>query len=161
MNIFDCALKMERDAKVHYEELAKAAPVPELRNLFGMLAAAETEHYDSLMKMKEDPSAAGAEFKALKEAACAFRPLLDKRDVIAGMKGDEDGYQHVVKEEEDSVRLYEDLLAKAEDERTRNLLRALIEEEKRHLSIIENIYSFIEEPHTYLAWGEFSNLKEY
>ena len=161
MNIFDCALKMEQDAKAHYEQLAEAAPVPELKNLFGMLAAAETEHYDSLMKMKEDPSSGGGEFKALKEAACAFRPLLDKRDVIAGLKGDEDGYQHVVKEEEDSVRFYEELLGKAEDERTRNLLQALIEEEKRHLSIIENIYAFVETPQTYLAWGEFSNLKEY
>ena len=30
-----------------------------------------------------------------------------------------------------------------------------------NLSIVENIYSFVESPKSFLAWGEFSNLKEY
>jgi hypothetical protein len=38
---------------------------------------------------------------------------------------------------------------------------AIAEEEKKHLNIIENIYSFVESPRTYLAWGEFSNLEAY
>ncbi len=36
----------------------------------------------------------------------------------------------------------------------------LAEDEKEHLSIVENIYEFVEKPRTFLAWGEFSNLKE-
>jgi hypothetical protein len=37
----------------------------------------------------------------------------------------------------------------------------IAEEERKQLNIVENIYSFVESPKTYLAWGEFSNLKEY
>ncbi|WP_243688852.1 hypothetical protein [Geotalea toluenoxydans] len=40
MNIFDCAIKMEEEARINYEKLAAATPVSELKNLFTMLAAA-------------------------------------------------------------------------------------------------------------------------
>ena len=49
MNIFDCAIKMEEEAKLYYEKLAAATNVPELKNLFTMLAAAEQEHHEALV----------------------------------------------------------------------------------------------------------------
>ncbi|AJE03663.1 ferritin-like domain-containing protein [Geobacter pickeringii] len=161
MNVFDCALKMEEEARTHYEKLAEAAPVPELKNIFSLLASAEAEHHDALERMKEESDTPAAAFRAVDDAACAFRPLLGKRNLMAELKDDPDGYRHVVKEEEESVRFYEELAATAENDATKKLLLALAEEERRHLSIVENIYSFVESPQTYLAWGEFSNLKEY
>lgn len=161
MNIIDCALKMEEQAAAHYSQLAATAPVEELRNIFGLLAAAEKEHHEKLVAMLGNADAATTDFTALDDASCVFRPLLGKRDLVAELRRDPDGYRHVVKEEEESIKFYEDLAAKADKEETRAILLKLAEEERRHLSIVENIYSFIEEPKTYLAWGEFSNLKEY
>jgi hypothetical protein len=40
----------------------------------------------------------------------------------------------------------------------RRVLERIVSDEKDHLSKIENIYEFMETPHTYLEWGEFSNL---
>jgi len=37
----------------------------------------------------------------------------------------------------------------------------IADEERKHLNIVENIYSIVESAKTCLAWGEFSNLKEY
>ncbi|AAR35569.1 ferritin family protein [Geobacter sulfurreducens] len=161
MNLIDCALRMEEEAAAHYSQLAAAAPVEELRSIFGLLAAAEKEHHDKLVAMLGDADAAATAFTALDDASCVFKPLLGKRDLVAELRRDPDGYRHVVKEEEESIKFYEDLAAKAEREDTRAILLKLADEERRHLSIVENIYSFIEEPKTYLAWGEFSNLKEY
>ncbi len=161
MNIFDCAIKMEEEARVYYEKLATATVVPELKNLFTMLAAAEQEHHDALVKMKRGVDPPSAQFKALQEAACLFKPLLAKRDLMAELKQDPDAYKHVVKEEEEGARLYEELAAQAKDEGARQILLKIAAEERKHLSIIENIYSFVESPKTYLAWGEFSNLEEY
>jgi rubrerythrin len=161
MNIFDCAIKMEEEARVYYEKLATATVVPELKNLFTMLAAAEQEHYDSLVKMKSGTDPPMAQFKALQEAACLFKPLLAKRDLMEELKQDPDGYKHVVKEEEDGARFYEELAAQATEEGARQMLLKIAAEERKHLSIIENIYSFVESPKTYLAWGEFSNLEEF
>ena len=161
MNIFDCAIKMEEEARIYNEKLAAATTVPELKNLFTMLAAAEQEHHDALVKMKGSSDPQKAHFKALQEAACFFKPLMAKRDLIAEMKEDPDAYIHVVKEQEEAVRFYEDLAAKAKDKGTREILLMIATEERKHLNIVENIYSFVESPKTYLAWGEFSNLKEY
>ena len=33
----------------------------------------------------------------------------------------------------------------------------LADEERRHLKVVENIYSFVEDPRTYLEWVEFGN----
>lgn len=161
MNVFDCAMKMETEARTFYEKLAAAAKEPELKNLFNLLAAAEEEHHEGLKTMKESKSTARADFKALNEAACVFKPLVARKNVVGILNDDPDGYRHVVKEEEESIAFYEDLAAKAENEEARKMLMSLAEEEKKHLNIVENIYSFVESPRTYLAWGEFSNLREY
>jgi len=161
MNVFDCAIKMEEEARVHYESMATAATVPELKNILTLLAGAEQEHRNNLLRMKEGVQSGKAQFGSLNDAACVFRPLLDMRDIMAELKNDPDAYQHVIKEEESSIRFYEELATKAENEDTRKLLMMIADEERRHLDIVENIYAFVETPRTYLAWGEFSNLKEY
>lgn len=161
MNVFDCAIKREEEARTYYEKLAAATAVPELKNLFTMLAAAEQEHHDTLVAMKGSINPQKSRFKVLLEAACLFKPLLAKRDLMAELKEDPDAYKHVVKEEEEGVRFYEELSAQAKDEGTRETLLMIADEERKHLSIVENIYSFVESPKNFLAWGEFSNLKEY
>lgn len=161
MNIFDCAIKMEEEARIYYEQLAAASTVAELKNLFSILASAEQEHHDALLSMKNNPQLQRAGFSALNEAACAFKPLLAKRDLVAELADDPDSYRHVVTEEEDEIRFYEELATRADDEATRAALLSLAAEERKHLEIVENIYAFVEAPKTYLAWGEFSNLKEY
>lgn len=161
MNIFDCAIKKEEEARIYYEKLAAGTGVPELKNLFAMLAAAEQEHHDALVALKASAAPNRAGFKALEEAACLFKPLLAKRDLMAELRDDPDAYKHVIKEEEEGVRFYEELAARAEDDGVRAILLGIAAEERKHLSIVENIYSFVESPKNYLAWGEFGNLKEY
>lgn len=161
MNIFDCAIKMEEESRKLYEELATAATVPELKNLFTLLAASELEHRDALVKMKKDAQPSKAQFKALEEAACVFQPLLAKRELMDGLKNERDAYLHVVKEEEKEIGFYVESAEQTKDEAVREILLKIAEEERKHLSIVENIYSFVESPKNFLAWGEFSNLKEY
>jgi rubrerythrin len=161
MNIFDCALKMEEEARSTYEKMATATDVAELKNLFTLLAQSEQEHYNALTAMKMNPDLQQIRFKALEEMPCLITPLLAQRDLMEGQQLKGDAYQQVVREEENGVMFYEDLAARAEDEQTRDILLKIAEEERRHLSIVENIYAFVESPKNFLAWGEFSNLKEY
>jgi rubrerythrin len=161
MNILDCAIKMENEARDYYEKLAEVAPLPELKSLFSLLAAAEDEEIAALVRMKAKFAVADEKFSALSDAVCVFRPLLDSRDYIEQLDIDPDAYSHVIKQEEESIEFYRELLKQADDEPTRQLLTMLLAEEEKHLSIVENIYSFIESPRTYLAWGEFGNLEQY
>jgi len=41
------------------------------------------------------------------------------------------------------------------------LLLKIANEEKKHYNIMENLYDFVLAPQNFLAWGEFSNLKEF
>jgi rubrerythrin len=86
---------------------------------------------------------------------------LEQRNPVDALKGDPDGFRHIVAEEEESIRFYEHLATYAADEGVKRLLDKLVEQEKRHLNIVQNIFDFVESPRTYLAWGEFSNLQEY
>ena len=157
MDIFDCAIKMEEEARVYYEKLAVNSTVPELRNLFTLLAESEQEHHKALVDMKEKIETRKIQFKDLQQAACMFQPLLAKRDLTV----DPDAYRLIVKGEEDGVRFYEELAAQSMDDDTRTALLMIADEERKHLTIVQNIYSFVESPKTFLAWGEFSNLAEY
>ena len=161
MNAFDCAITMEVESRKYYEKLAAESVLPELKNLFTVLAAAEQEHYDALLVLKEKGGQAGTRFAALQEVACLVPPLLAKRDLLAELQEDTDAYKHVLKDKTAAAKYYEEMAAQEQDERIREVLLLLAAEEQRHLNIVENIYSFVESPKNYLAWGEFSNLKEY
>jgi rubrerythrin len=161
MNIFDCAIKMEEEARKYYEKLAAAAVVPELKNLFTMLSESEQEHHDALVELRENTAPLKTQFKDLQGAACHFKPLLAKNDLKDEPIEDSDAYMSIVNEEEKGVQLYVDLAAQTKDEDTRKVLLMIAKEERKHLSIVKNIYSFVESPKTFLASAEFSNLKEY
>ena len=160
MNIIDCAIKMEQEARIMFEKLAADAAVPELKNLFTLLAESEQEHHDALVELKGSSNPLKVQFKDLPEAACLFEPLQAKRDLVAELAEQPDAYLHIVKEEENGVRFYEDLAARAEDDKTRKILLMIADEERKHLSIVQNIYSFVESPKSFLVSAEFSNLKE-
>ena len=161
MNIFDCAIKMEEEARKYYEQLAATAAVPELKNLFTMLAESEQEHHDALVELKESKEHIMAGFKDLQGAACHFKPLLAKKDLKVEPLEESAAYLKSVKEEEDGIQFYVDLAAQTKDENAHKVLLMIAKEERKHLSIVKNIYSFVESPKNFLASAEFSNLKEY
>src|SRR6185369_11935879 len=144
MNVFDCAIKMEEETRTFYQKLAESAADQELKNLFAMLAQAEQEHHDALVRMKGNSDPGSAEFKALDQAACLFKPLLAKRDLMAQLKVNPDAYLLVAAQEEKGVQLYLELAAQAKDEGTRQVLLKIADQERKHLSIVENIYAFVE-----------------
>ncbi len=161
MNVFDFAIQMEEDGRKFYEKLAEEADEPELKTIFTLLAAEERKHRDVFMAMKNGEDPAKSDSEVLDKAKSAFKKLLEKKDTLEILRKDPDGYRHSIKTEEDYIRLYEDMAKKEKNEHAAKLLLQIAEEERHHLSIMENIFDFVESPKTYLAWGEFSNLKEF
>ncbi|MBJ6725224.1 ferritin-like domain-containing protein [Geomesophilobacter sediminis] len=162
MEAFDCAIRMERDTKAFYESLAAMSTTPDMKNLFTLLAQAEQEHHDALVQLKRHIAPQEqTECGDLDPAACVFKPLLAKRDLVALLKKDPGAYRLVIAKEEKGVELYTELAARTRDASARVLLLRIAAEASKHLSITQNIYSFVDTPKTFLASGEFSNLKEY
>jgi len=161
MNVFDFAMRMEEESREHYEKLAMAAKTKEMKSIFTLLADSEREHHEhlTLLKAGTDPNLAqAATLERLRER---IHELVDDVAPADAMHSDYDGYRHAVRQEEMSIGIYEKLADQEPNKGAAEFMRQLAEEERHHLEVMENIYDFVEAPQTYLAWGEFSNLREY
>jgi rubrerythrin len=161
MNVFDFAMNMELDGKAYYEKLAAETAITGLKTIFNRLAADEQKHYDTIKAMEEGAAGAMADTGVLEEAKSVFQYLMGDKDTLGGLKKQLDAYRHAMKIEADSVRLYEDMAKRENKAETVQLLLKIAGEEKKHYNIMENLYDFVLAPQNYLAWGEFSNLKEF
>jgi rubrerythrin len=160
MNIFEFAMKMELDGKAYYEKLAAEAAVAGLKTIFVRLAADEQKHYDTIKAIKSGTSGAMADSTVLEEAKNLFADLIGDKSIVGSLKRSLDGYEHARKIEADSVRFYEDAAGKESNPETAKLLLRIADEEKKHYNIMDNLYDYTLTPQNFLAWGEFSNLKE-
>lgn len=159
MDIFECSIKMKEERRNHYERLADYTTNKELKRLALLLADADDELINQLKKLKDNPEFAAFSEIALVDNVCVFTPRFDPQHPEESLKRDSDAYQHVVKEIGDAVEFYKQLEEQAGSGELKAIFRLLTEKEREHLLVVENIYSFVEDPRTYLEWGEFSNLK--
>lgn len=161
MNLFDFAMKMELDGKAYYEKLAAETSLIGLKNIFLRLAQDEQKHYDAVSRMKSGAGAAMVDTTVLEDAKNLFEGLMTRQLVAGSLHKDLHGYEHAMKIEADSIRFYEDMARKETRPETAALLLRIAAEERKHYDIMENLYTFVQAPENYLAWGEFSNLKEF
>ena len=161
MNVFDFAIQMEEECRDHYEKLAAAARSDEVKRVFSILADSEREHREHLVVLKSGSDALKSESTLLDQQKDRIRHLVENLESDDILASDSDGYRHAIRAEEESIELYETMAADEPNPAAGDLLHMLAEEERHHLQVIENIYDFVETPRTYLAWGEFSNLREY
>ena len=160
MNILDFAMKMELDGKAYYEKLADETAVAGLKSIFTSLAKDEQKHYEIILSLKTGTNLKKADSTVLETAKNLFEEIAADRNIAGSLVKSLDGYQHARKLEADSVRYYEDMAKKEENPETVQLLLRIANEEKKHFNIMDNLYDYILAPENFLAWGEFSNLKE-
>ncbi len=160
MNIIDCTIKMRKEAQANYANLSLAVADKEMKRLFSLLAMAEDEHIDKLMEIQAEAMNVPTTEYRLDDSVCAYRTRLDPKKLGEALRNDPDAYLHVLKDEEKSIKFFDSLAVHAESEAMREVCLAVADKEREHLKVVENIYSFVEEPRTYLEWGEFSNLKK-
>lgn len=159
MNIFDCSIKMKKERRNHYEQLANVTNNEELKRLAMLLVAADDELIAHLEKLKDSADGKAMNETALVKSVCVFTPNFDPQHPEESLKRDSDAYRHVIKEIEDAIEFYDQLEAQAKSGQMKTAFRTLAEKEREHLTVVGNIYSFVEDPRTFLEWGEFSNLK--
>lgn len=161
MNAIDYMIRTEEDGLRLYEMLSYETSDRELKEIFELLAERQRNHLGGLETLKESVGPSDAESGLVERARGlenGFRRLLDSHDIIHELKNDHDAFFHILKAEEETIQLLEGMAKAETKENTRTLLERIAEDEKAHLSNIENIYEFIEAPRTYLEWGEFPNL---
>lgn len=162
MNVFDFAMKMETDGKAYYEKLARETSLPGLSGIFARLAADEAKHYEIFAALKSGnqvPSMRATTI--LEEVKNVFAGLSREKTSLQGAQAELAAYQHAMKLESDSFRLYEDAAAKEQNAGVKALLLQIAGEEHKHFNVLANIFQFVNAPNQFLAWREFSNLDEF
>ena len=161
MNIFEFAMKMELEGKAYYQKLAADTADGGLKSIFSSLASDEQKHYEIILSIKSGTELKMIDSAVLEEAKNLFELLMTDENASVILKKSLDGYQHARKIEADSVKLYEDMAKKEDNPEIVQLLLRIANEEKKHFNILDNLCDFVLAPQYFLAWGEFSNLKEF
>jgi rubrerythrin len=161
MNTLEFLTGFENDCLGFYNTLAAETTDPELKELYLLLADARKKHQGLLDTLKE--TVAGADLKSeLAERAGhvinGCRMALFNHDLMKEMRNDRDAFAHVVHAEHEMIKLCEGMAKVETAENSKALLNWFVKDEKRYLEEVEGIYEFMEAPHYFLEWGEFSNL---
>ena len=160
MNILECTINMKQEARIHYEKLAEIATDDNLKRLFSLMASAEGEHIGKLVEMQESMSMhKDPGLDTLDIRKCAYSTHIDLGHLAEALRNDPDAYRHVEQAEAETIEFFDELGNHAGSEELKKICRLQADKEREHLAMLENIYLFVEEPRTFLEWGEFSNLK--
>ena len=166
MEIFDYAMKMEKDGQAYYEKMANQAGNATLKNILLDLASDEVKHYNIFKKFKEgDLSAAkgmtAGSSETLNKAKNVFQKLSTGKkdmkfpaDINAAWKKAQD----IEKMSED---FYREKGAEEKNEQIKKTILLIADEEHKHWALIEHVLEFLDRPKQWLENAEWNNLDQY
>ena len=162
MNIYQYAMKLEKDSENYYNRLMSKTNDVGLQTILKMLADEEVRHFNIVKKMmKTDTYPEFAETDILKNAKSIFLKIKGKKLVFNFDLVQTDFYRKAQEFEEKSHKHYLEMSKKVEGEAQKNLLLKLAEEEKKHMFLLENLVEFVSRPETWIEDAEFNHLDEY
>jgi len=162
MNIYQYAMKLEKDSENYYNRLMSKTDDIGLQTILKMLADEEAKHFSIVEQMeKTDTCPELAETDILKNAKNIFVKITGKNLEFNFDLAQADFYRKAQEFEEKSHQHYLEMSDKVEDEAQKNLLLKLAEEEKKHMFLLENLVEFLSRPETWIENAEFNHLDEY
>ena len=154
MDLYEVAKKMELEGKSLYEEQLNKTSDPGLKNILGMLAKQEQEHYnvfDALQK-NEKVIINHNDFKGVKDLFKSVRETTNDQ---------EEFYKKVLEVERASEEFYKEIAEKQGEQKTKETILRIAREEHKHGIIIKNILEHIRKPHQWVEDSEFNHLEDY
>ena len=160
MDIFEYAMRMEKDGEEYFRQLAGQTEVQGLKKILTMLADEEVKHYQALEKMSTEKPCL-AETSLLNDAMGVFVQFRDSGERIDPDMEQVELYRKAQDIEQKSMEFY---FAKAEEvseEYQRQLFLRFAAEERKHYFILDNIIEFVSRPDSWLENAEFFHSEEY
>ena len=161
MEIMQFAIGMEKDGEAYYRAQAEKNRDNALRTVFLALAADEARHADLLQRMAEDVPLELESDNDLQQHDDLFRLAADYQSPVAEAPEQAELYRAAMEMEQKSIDLYADLTQKAGDAVSGGIFGFLIKEEKRHFTILEELYRHVNRPNEWVEAAEFGVREEY
>ena len=161
MDILEFAMEKEKFSEEYYRDLANRANHLGLKNILTMLADEEAKHCQTVAEMRTEAP-----------EQVTNVPILDRaREVFEKMRGSPKKFDFLISEaglyrkacqiEEQSKKFYLERAEEAQDPDQKRVFRLLAQEEDKHLFLMENIYSFVSKPESFLENAEMYHFNDY
>lgn len=160
MDIFEYALKMEKDGENFYRDIAQKTSDKGLKKIVTMLADEEVKHYRAVEKMKQDEYHM-TDTTVLDNAKNIFIAMKEKNEGFEPNQQQTELYRQAQEIEKKSEQFYRDKAGQTENDDRKNLFERLAGEEKKHYFLLDNIIEFVSRPKLWLENAEWYHLEEY
>ena len=160
MDIFEFAMKFEKDGESYYREIASRTGDKGLSTIMNMMADEEVRHYEILKEMKSHvPDLPTTDI--LERVKNVFEQKANDPGYFNPQEEQVELYKHAQDLEKQSEDFYREKANRVDDAGQKAVLEKLADEEKRHWYILENIIQFIMRPKFWLHDREFGNLEKF
>ena len=165
MDIYQFAMKMEKDGENYYRQLALESKVEGLTRIFTMLADEEVKHYEVVEKLsRKESNPQLADTPILSNVKNVFSAMRDeKKELFIDTTAASNSFRKACTIEADSEKFYREKAAQATDQHEQQILSRLAREEANHLRVMETLLEFVSrpEPGNWLEDAEWPHLEEY
>ncbi len=160
MSTLQLAVQMELDGEKYYQKQADHFADQPISKVFRILAKAEYKHAALIKSFAagEDISMADDNSEDLKHV---FSDLAPYKPDVTSIPRQLDVYRFAMEIEQKSIDLYQRLKDKSEDKIEGKLLDFLVQQEKTHYALFENLTEMVQRPEDWVEDAEFGNRDEY
>ncbi len=159
MNGIELAIDMEMAGKRFYLEQAEKTVDGGLKSIFHTLAEEESIHARILKHKAETlPYELVDTYSEIKNI---FLEIGSYKDIIKQIPDAFDIYSMALENEKKSIDLYQQMLKETSDENDRKIFEFIIEQEKDHCKVMEQLVELVNRPNDWIESAEFGIRKEY
>jgi rubrerythrin len=155
------AKDMEKEGKAYYEKCADASKNKEIAAIFTFLAKEEAVHLATFEKMEKGMKVGARPVsESTVKASKLFGKMAAKSRIADEKESAIKAYKEALGLERQAVKYYSGMMKKC-DSFQKAVLSVIVEEEKRHVVLMEALIDFARKPDTWLENAEFNHLDDF
>ena len=152
---------MENDLERFYREQAEKNKDNELHTVFTLLADEEEKHAEILKKNIEKVVLDLEDSNITSEVKPIFKNIADLSSDIKDLPSQLDAYYLALEKEEESIDYYGKLYNEAKSDHSKTVIKFLLEQEKKHRNLLEDLITLVKRPEEWVEDAEFGLREEY
>ena len=155
MNVYEYAMKVEKEGEAYYREMAVVATNAGLKKIFNMLADEEVKHYNVFKNMMKKEDMDLDDLDLITDTKTIFQTLVNEKDNVSFDAEQIQFYKDAIAREEQSHDFYAEKAEELDNEKQKRIFLHVAKEEVKHKLILEEIVTFLEEPADWITSAEF------
>jgi len=161
MNIYEYAMKAEKDGERYYRELATKTDDAGLKSIWTMLADEEVKHYHIFKHMEQNKTIPTVpSIDLFKHTKNIFEKMQQSKQVPHFTEDHINLYKNALRSEESSYTFYTEKASMLEEGEQKKAFLRIAEEEHSHLVLLENLIEYVSAPESWVESAEFNHISQ-